>query len=110
MTIQVRAAIRMRLMAPAARSGTMDHRRRGRSAPTDQRRRVAQNLPSDVRDPVPARFGSQADRLVPAVGLDVDERIGAIVKPDVELALLDPLVKPGATEDETAQPMDERAL
>ena len=33
--------------------------------------------------------------------------MGLVVEDDVELALLDPLVEPGATEDEPAKPVDE---
>ena len=45
-----------------------------------------------------------------AVRLDVAEGLGALVEDDVELALLDPLVEPGAAEDEAADPVDEAAV
>ena len=47
---------------------------------------------------------------VAAVRLDVAEGLGALVEDDVELALLDPLVEPGAAEDEAAEPVDEAAV
>src|SRR5436305_2794241 len=70
----------------------------------------APGLPLYVCHPVPARLGRQAYRLVTTVGLNVQEAMGLIVEPDVEFALLDPLVEPSAAEDESAQPMHERAL
>src|SRR5580704_18514608 len=63
-----------------------------------------------VRDAVPARLRRELDRLAAAVGLDVDERMGVGVEPDVELALLDALIEPRAPEDQTAQPANKRAI
>ena len=45
-----------------------------------------------------------------AIGLDVAEGVRALVEDDVELALLDPLIEPGAAEDEAADPVDEALL
>src|SRR5437763_786942 len=67
-------------------------------------------LPPDVRDSVPAGLGREADRFAAALGLDVDERVRLLVEGDVQLAFLDPLVQPGASEDQPAQPVHERAL
>jgi hypothetical protein len=44
---------------------------------------------------------------VVAIGLNVSEGVGPLVEDDVELAFLDPLVEPGAAEDESADPVDE---
>src|SRR3954463_3422701 len=43
-----------------------------------------------------------------AAGLEVGELRGVLVPGDVEPAVLDPMVEPGAAEDELAQPVDER--
>src|SRR5581483_1662345 len=69
-------------------------------------------LPSapHVGDAVPARLGRELDRLVVPVRLDVDEHRGVLVVADVELALLDALIEPCASEDQPTQPMHERAL
>ena len=63
-----------------------------------------------VRDSAPGRLLGELDELGAAVGLDVAEGLGALVEDDVELTLLDPLVEPGAAEDQTAQPVHQRAL
>src|SRR5206468_8223706 len=63
-----------------------------------------------VRDAVPARLRRQLDPLASALGLDVDERPRLLVVTEVELALLDPLIEPGAAEDQPSQPVNERAL
>src|SRR5262249_14527979 len=52
----------------------------------------------------------ELDQLRAAVRLDVAEGLGALVEDDVELTLLDPLVEPGAAEDEAAEPVDEAAV
>src|ERR1700742_352030 len=62
-----------------------------------------------VGDATPARLLGKLDELGAAVGLDVAEGLGALVEDDVELALLDPLVEPGAAEDEAADPVDQAA-
>ena len=69
------------------------------------RRRLA-----PVGDAAPGGLFGELDQLVAAVRLDVAEGLGALVEDDVELALLDPLVEPGAAEDEAAQPVDEAAV
>src|SRR5882757_8234885 len=66
-------------------------------------------LPS-VGDAAPTRLLGELDELGAAVGLDVTEALGALVEDDVELALLDPLIEPGAAEDEAADPVDEAAV
>src|SRR5581483_6335042 len=81
----------------AARSGLQGDRRPGR-------------LAAHVGDAVPARLGRELDRLVAAVGLDVDEAAGVLVEPDIELALLDALVEPRRAKDQAPQPVDERAV
>src|SRR6201989_3216994 len=63
-----------------------------------------------VSDSPPARLLGELDELGAAGGLDVAERLGALVEDDVQLALLDPLVEPGAAEDEAADPVDEAAV
>src|ERR1700742_737342 len=63
-----------------------------------------------VGDAPPRRLLGELDELGAAVGLDVAEGLGALVEDDVELALLDPLVEPGAAEDEAADPVDEAAV
>src|SRR6201989_122647 len=63
-----------------------------------------------VSDSPPARLLGELDELGAAGGLDVAEGLGALVEDDVELTLLDPLVEPGAAEDEPADPVDEAAV
>src|ERR1700742_4988768 len=63
-----------------------------------------------VGDAAPRRLLGELDQLGAAVGLDVAEGLGALVEDDVELTLLDPLVEPGAAEDEAADPVDEAAV
>ena len=58
----------------------------------------------------PARLLGELDELVAPLGLHVAEGLGVLVIDDVELALLDPLVEPGAAEDEAADPVDEAAV
>src|SRR6185436_18743758 len=58
----------------------------------------------------PGRLFGELDQLRATVRLHVTEGLGALVEDDVELALLDPLVKPGAAEDEAADPVDEAAV
>src|ERR1700760_2634874 len=63
-----------------------------------------------VRNSAPAGLLGELDQLGAAVRLDVAEGLGALVEDDVELTLLDPLVEPGAAEDEPADPVDEAAV
>src|ERR1700712_2620307 len=65
---------------------------------------------ASVGDAAPRRLLRELDELGAAVGLDVAEGLGALVEDDVELALLDALVEPGAAEDEAADPVDEAAV
>src|SRR4051794_2431707 len=67
-------------------------------------------LAAAVRDPGPVGLGGELDRLAIALGLDVAEGVRDVVEEHVELALLDPLVQPGGAEDESPQPVHERAL
>ena len=73
-------------------------------------RRPRERSAGHVGDAIPAGLGRELDRLAAAVGLDVDEPLGVLVERDVELALLDALVEPGAAEDQPAQPVHERAF
>src|SRR5436190_1048989 len=63
-----------------------------------------------VRDAVPAGLGGELDRLPSALRLRIDEPVPAVVEGDVELSLLDALVKPGATKDQSSQPVHQRTL
>src|SRR5947209_376784 len=63
-----------------------------------------------VGDVAPGGLGRELDQLVAAFRLRVAEAVGRLVVEDLELALDDPLVEPGAAEDEAAQPVHERAL
>src|ERR1700760_2081811 len=63
-----------------------------------------------VRNSAPAGLLGELDQLGAAVRLDVAEGLGPLVEDDVELALLDPLVEPGAAEDEAPDPVDEAAV
>src|SRR5947209_2741833 len=74
------------------------------------RRLGARRSAALVGDAVPTRLGRELDRLAAAVGLDVHERVRLGIEADVQLALLDPLVEPGAAEDQAPQPVDERAI
>src|ERR1700709_1163795 len=63
-----------------------------------------------VGDAAPRRLLGELDELGAAVRLDVAESLGALVEDDVELTLLDPLVEPGAAEDEAPDPVDEATV
>src|ERR1700749_572227 len=63
-----------------------------------------------VGDAAPRRLLRELDELGAAVGLHVAEGLRALVEDDVELTLLDPLVEPGAAEDEGPDPVDEAAV
>src|SRR5215213_174153 len=63
-----------------------------------------------VSQSAPGGLARELDRLVVAIRLDVAESVGALVEDDVELTFLDPLVEPGAAEDEPAYPVDEALL
>src|SRR3954451_20371733 len=63
-----------------------------------------------VRQAGPRRLARELDRLGVAVGLDVAEGVRVRVEGDVELALLDSLIEPGAAEDEATKPVDEAAV
>jgi hypothetical protein len=52
-----------------------------------------------VGDAAPGGLSGKLDQLVAAIGLDVAEGLGVLVEDDVQLALLDPLIEPGAAED-----------
>ena len=79
--------------------------------PTRTRRRAESGADlAAVGEPAPGGLAGELDRLAVAVRLDVAEGAGAVVEDDVELALLDPLIEPGAAEDEPADPVDEAAL
>ena len=62
-----------------------------------------------VRESSPGGLAGELDRLGVALRLDVAEGLGVGVEDDVQLALLDPLVEPGAAEDESADPVHEAA-
>src|SRR3954464_3134387 len=70
----------------------------GRSTPPSYPRLAA------VRHLAPRRLGRELDDLVVAVGLCVAERVRAVVEDELQLALLDALVEPGAPENQAAQP------
>jgi len=63
-----------------------------------------------VRDATPVGLRRELDWLAVALRLHVPERVRGVVEDDVQLAFLDALVEPGATEHEPAQPVDERAV
>ena len=74
----------------------------------------AELLESNVRlapvgEASPGGLAGELDRLGVALGLHVAEALRLGVEDDVELALLDPLVQPGAPEDEPADPVHEAA-
>ena len=58
----------------------------------------------------PGGLAGELDRLRVAIGLHVAEALALGVEDDVELALLDALVEPGAAEDEPADPVHEAAV
>src|SRR5262249_37359035 len=74
------------------------------------RRLTARRSLAAVGDAAPGGLFGELDQLRAAVRLDVAEGLGALVEDDVELALLDPLVEPGAAEDEAPDPVDEAAV
>ena len=92
------------------RLATSRRRRRSRRSTAVKRARLRGAVSADVRDAAPARLGRKLDRLAAAIGLDVRERAGVVVEEDVELALLDALVEPGAAEDQPPQPMHQRPI
>src|SRR5690606_20892069 len=63
-----------------------------------------------VGDAAPARLLGELDQLAAAVRLRVAEGLGALVEDDVQLALFDALVEPGAAEDEAPDPVHEAAV
>ena len=63
-----------------------------------------------VGEPGPRGLARELDRLGVAIRLHVAEAVRLAVEDDVELALLDPLVEPGAAEDQPADPVDEAAV
>ena len=58
----------------------------------------------------PGGLARELDRLRVAIRLHVAEGVRVGVEDDVELTLLDPLVEPGAAEDEAPDPMHEAAV
>src|SRR5215218_7994444 len=87
----------MSLGCPNTAGGAAERRWRGPLGP----------VPAAVGDRGPGRLGRELDQLGVAIGLDVAEGLARFVEDDVELALLDPLVEPGAAEDQPPQPVDE---
>src|SRR5581483_1083169 len=75
-----------------------------------RRRAGERDLMPAVGDAVPAGLGCELDRLPAALGLGVHEPVPLVIEADVELSLLDALVKPSTAKDQPSQPMDERAL
>src|SRR3954453_11921016 len=57
----------------------------------------------------PGGLAGELDRLGVALGLHVAEALRVRVEDHVQLALLDTLVQPGASEDQAANPMDQAA-
>src|SRR5580704_173008 len=85
-------------------------RARAASAAGSGSARAGRRSTPDVGDAIPTRLGRELDRLAAAVRLHVHEGVDLAVERDVELALLDALIEPGAAEDETSQPVHQRAL
>ena len=63
-----------------------------------------------VGDAVPGRLGGELDELAAALGLGVAEGCRVLVEHQLQLALHDPLVQPGAAEDQPPQPVHQRAV
>ena len=63
-----------------------------------------------VGDGLPGGLGRELDQLRVPVGLHVAEAVRVLVEVDVELAFLDALIQPGATEHQPAQPVHQRAI
>ncbi len=71
---------------------------------------AAVELLTPVGDAAPGGLFGELDQLLAAIRLHVAEGLGALIEDDVELALLDPLIEPGAAEDEAPQPVHEAAV
>ena len=71
----------------------------------EQRERAASTAELEL---VPGRHGRELEQGAAAARLGVAEVAALLVPRDLEQALLDAVVEPGAAEDELAQPVDER--
>src|SRR5205823_15035354 len=79
---------------------------RRRAAPRDSRRSRRRGSTAEL-ELVPRRHGSELEQRPVAVRIAVGEVRELLVPGDVEDALLDTVVEPGAPEHELLQPIDE---
>src|SRR5262245_4141228 len=81
-----------------------------RNAPAPAARNARRSIRGSgpVLQLVPGRHGCELEQRASAVRVAVVEVPGAVVERDLEEVLLQPVVEPGAAEDELAQPVDER--
>src|SRR5436309_9857229 len=88
---------------PQARRSDRASEGTGRRAAARCRRELAAELKL-----VPGRRGRELEQRARSAGLEVREVGGAVVPGDVETAVLDPVVEPGAAEDQLPEPVDQR--
>jgi hypothetical protein len=91
------------LLTAAALGKVVRERRRGRPASVPAGG-VAPSAPKLER--VPGRDGSELEQRAPATGVSVGEVSGDVVPRDLEQALLDAVIQPGAPEHELPDPVD----